>query len=137
MYSNDHTASILQNYLQGFRFGKIDWLDAGMYPVEERLSAATADEVAVVDIGGGVGHELEAIRMRCPSLIGRLVLQDQQEVIRQVPPGKASIFEAAVHDMFTPQPVIGALERREVCRFQGHAAHQLQEREPTIYVTCL
>ncbi|KAI1123504.1 S-adenosyl-L-methionine-dependent methyltransferase [Nemania abortiva] len=64
-----------------------------------------------VDIGGASGHQCVALRQKHPNLVGRVILQDREEVIQQVNahpiPGFEGI-ETQPHDFFTPQPVKGA-----------------------------
>ena len=93
--------------MRGFRAAERTWLDPGGYPIEERLAAAGADEVLLVDVGGGLGHDCEAVRAKHPALKGRLVLQDRPEVVARVPKEKGELFEAMELDFFTPQPVVG------------------------------
>lgn len=78
-------------------------MDEGFYPLKERLGADTPNDeenpVFLVDVGGGLGHDLEELKVK-----HRLVLQDQPEVIAQI--GKASDgIELTTHDFFTPQSV--------------------------------
>ncbi len=82
------------------------WLD--WFPVkEEVIKGLEQDEKAVtmVDVGGSLGHELLELKKRYPELPGRLVLQDLPETIKGV--AETKVFEPAVHDFFTPQPVEG------------------------------
>lgn len=85
-------------------------MDEGFYPVKERLNhdMQNDDENAVflVDVGGGLGHDLEELRVKHPGIRGRLVLQDQPEVIAQINKASNSI-ELTTHDFFTPQTVKG------------------------------
>lgn len=85
-------------------------MDEGFYPVRERLyhDMQNDDENAVflVDVGGGLGHDLEELRVKHPGIRGRLVLQDQPEVIAQIDKASNSI-ELTTHDFFTPQSVKG------------------------------
>ncbi|KAI0141209.1 S-adenosyl-L-methionine-dependent methyltransferase [Xylariaceae sp. FL1272] len=64
-----------------------------------------------VDIGGSFGHQCVALKQKYPDLVGRVILQDRDEVIEQVKakplPGFNGI-EAQAHDFFTPQPIKGA-----------------------------
>ena len=82
-----------------------DWFEH--YPVLEKLRADSDRDVVLVDIGGGLGHGLVALRERFPALGGRLILQDLPVVIddvKDLPVG----CEAMAHDFFNPQPVKGA-----------------------------
>ncbi|KAL4789342.1 S-adenosyl-L-methionine-dependent methyltransferase [Aspergillus venezuelensis] len=96
-----------------------DWFD--IYPVEERLRISP-DRVLLVDIGGGVGHDILAFRRRFPKLSGKLVLQDLPQVIDSLDHyyGDRNPFEVSgaaaeaggitpiAHNMFEPQPITGA-----------------------------
>lgn len=97
--------------MSGYRAGKPEWLDPGFYPVDERLGEGMrhgADEVLLVDVGGGLGHDLQMLRRKYPRLRGRLVLQDKEEVVGQA--GKeAEGWEGMGYDFFTEQPVKGAV----------------------------
>lgn len=104
--------------MAGYRAGKPEWLDPGFYPVEERLGEGVRegeDEVLLVDVGGGLGHDLEMLRQKHQRLKGRLVLQDKEEVVGQaVAEGEgkgADGFERMAYDFFTPQPVKGGVFR--------------------------
>jgi hypothetical protein len=85
-----------------------EWFE--VYPVGERLmgsSNTSKDEVLLVDVGGGRGHELAAFKAKFPDLPGRLILEDLPTVIdgvKDMPRG----IELLKHDFFTPQPVKGA-----------------------------
>lgn len=93
--------------MSGYRQGKRSWCDEGFYPVKERLGLRLrSDTPFLVDVGGGLGHGLLELRTMHPELSGRLILQDQQDVIKQVGQSEMGI-ELAVHDFFTPQPVKG------------------------------
>lgn len=91
-----------------YREGRPEFLD--IFPAEERLISSSGsspgdDEVLLVDVGGGHGHDVQKFIEKVPNRTGRLILQDQEEVISQVP--KSSHMEAMVHDFFTPQPIKG------------------------------
>ena len=89
-------------------------MDEGFYPVKERLGQATKDvdknAVFLVDIGGGLGHDLEELKVKHPDIQGPLVLQDQPEVIAQIDKAKDGI-EFTAHDFFTSQPIKGTLQK--------------------------
>ncbi|KAI1387563.1 putative O-methyltransferase [Hypoxylon trugodes] len=95
------------NYMGAYRAGKPSWVDPGFYPVNERLAegfdGSAGDGVLLVDVGGGLGHDLEDLKKKHPSLPGKLILQDRAEVISTV--SGSNVFEAKAHDFFTPQPV--------------------------------
>ena len=107
--ANPPYLQVFSNYMGGYRAGRPNWVDPSFYPVAERLSASFNEAISpilLVDIGGGQGHDLEELRAKHPDLPGKLVLQDQPDVIAKVPAGRR--FEAVAHDFFTPQPVHGA-----------------------------
>ena len=109
LYEKLELASCFNNYMSGYRAGKPSWVDPGFYPVDERLGKGIKngqDEVLIVDVGGGLGHDLELLKRSNPDIPGRLVLQDKQEVINQIPASE-TLFERTVHDFFTPQPIEG------------------------------
>lgn len=89
--------------------GKTMWADDGAYPVKEKLGSATEDQVLVVDIGGGAGHDLIGFKARHPDLKGRLVLEELPYMISQVM-GKLDGVELVEHDFYTPQPIKGTLQ---------------------------
>ena len=108
---------LAQNPEAGSRFGammavqasgKTLWADEGAYPVKERLGNAEEDEVLVVDLGGGSGHDLLGFKARHPDLKGRLVLEELPYMINQLA-GKVDGIELVEHDFNTPQPIQGAL----------------------------
>ena len=85
--------------------------------MEERLGTGMKsgkDDVFLVDVGGGLGQDLELLIQKHSYgqgnsyVQGRLVLQDQYEVISQVRGSAPSrMYEKMAHDFFTPQPVKG------------------------------
>jgi O-methyltransferase domain len=81
------------------------WFD--YFPVGEKLAVSAPEEVALVDVGGGIGHDVIALKIAHPELKGRLVLEDLPQVIQSVKVLPSGI-ESIPHDMFKPQPVKGA-----------------------------
>ncbi|KAF2180791.1 S-adenosyl-L-methionine-dependent methyltransferase [Zopfia rhizophila CBS 207.26] len=65
------------------------------------------DRPLLVDVEGGMGHDLKEFKAKHGNLPERLVLQDLSETIAQIKGIKDSI-EATAHDFFTPQPIKGA-----------------------------
>ncbi len=95
--------------MSGYRQGKHSWMDEGFYPVEARLSQGikdAGDNFFLVDVGGGIGHDLQELKTKHPNISGCLVLQDQPSVIDQISLAPAGI-EMTVYDFFTPQPIKG------------------------------
>lgn len=53
------------HHMSGYRQGRPSWMDPNFYPVEEQLikgMRTSHDAVMLVDIGGGLGHDLEEFR---------------------------------------------------------------------------
>ena len=77
-----------------------DWFE--FYPVEEELGVQLSDKLLLVDIGGGVGHDLVALKDRLPNLRGKLVLENLPTTDAGVSlPGG---IEAVGPSFFDPQP---------------------------------
>ncbi|KAL4934244.1 S-adenosyl-L-methionine-dependent methyltransferase [Aspergillus undulatus] len=91
-----------------------DWFD--LYPVTQKLNLSPEetelgrDRFLLVDVGGGVGHDLIALRKAFPSstLPGKLVLQDLPHVVSSIKTPLPDDAVAIPHDIFEPQPIIGA-----------------------------
>jgi hypothetical protein len=97
------------NYMSGYRQGKRSWMETDFYPVAERLGQGLSDNedaVLLVDVGGGIGHDLKEFKAKHTDLPGRLILQERAEVITHISKSEQD-FEATVHDFFTPQPIQG------------------------------
>lgn len=97
------------NHMMGYRQGLPSWTDEGFYPISERIAKGMkTDErrVAIVDIGGNVGYDLEDLKKKHPSLPGRYVLQDRPEVISTIASAMEGV-EATSYDFFTEQPIKG------------------------------
>ncbi|KAI9690721.1 MAG: hypothetical protein M1820_009873 [Bogoriella megaspora] len=77
------------------------------YPVEQRLQVKDT-EVVLVDIGGGIGHDISEVKAQFPNLPGRMILQELPHVIDSIQQPLASGIETLKHDMFTEQPIKGA-----------------------------
>jgi demethylsterigmatocystin 6-O-methyltransferase len=74
-------------------------------PFNRELPTLQGENVAFVDIGGGRGHQCEALKKQHPHLSDHIVLQDLPETLK----GLESIqgVELMAHDFLTPQPVKG------------------------------
>jgi hypothetical protein len=74
-------------------------------------SQVSAEDVLMVDVGGGSGHDLVGFRDKHINLTGRLLLQDLPEAIQAANAtgelARRSI-ETDEHDFFTRQPIYGA-----------------------------
>ncbi|KAK4888850.1 hypothetical protein LTR27_012311 [Elasticomyces elasticus] len=81
-----------------------------VYPAAQRLiemSTLKENDVLLVDVGGGLGHEVVGFQKAFPEAVGRMVLQDLPATLESVklPNG----IETMGHDFFQPQPVKGKL----------------------------
>ena len=86
-----------------------EWFD--FFPVE-KLGEGDASRPLLVDVGGGLGHDIAKFNKSHPELKGKgkLVLQDLPEVIEEAKTiAKTSSdyygIEATAYDFFTPQPI--------------------------------
>lgn len=98
---------VFNSYMSAYRAGKPSWADPGFYPISDRLFAGfdpSISGVVLVDVGGGMGHDLVELKEKHPKLPGKLILQDRPEVISTVS-STGETFESMSHDFFTPQPV--------------------------------
>jgi hypothetical protein len=102
------------HHMGGYRQGRPSWMDADFYPVQDRLvrgmdTTPAEDSVLLVDIGGGLGHDLSEFRRKHPTAPGRLVLQDLAIVTEQIKPGTLhDTVEVMAYDFHTEQPLVGA-----------------------------
>jgi hypothetical protein len=99
-------------------FGGQKWYD--FFRVEEKLRVESASDPLLVDVGGGVGHDLIAFKQRFPSLPGKLVVQDIPVVIDSIN-GLPGGIESMKHDFFAAQPVRGAKAYSYSARLAGQA----------------
>jgi hypothetical protein len=102
----------LNIYLFAQRNERPSWTEEGFYPIRDRLVKGldtTGDRSVLVDVGGGAGLSLEEFRARIPEWKGRLVLQEQELVVKHAQTmGLNDKIEAMVYDFFTPQPIKGS-----------------------------
>ena len=79
------------------------------YPVESEILEGLPDDgsMALIDVGGAKGHDLEIFLDRYPCAHGRLMLQDLPGTINSIDSLKDGI-KAVAHDFYTPQPEKGA-----------------------------
>ncbi|KAK5128868.1 hypothetical protein LTR85_000201 [Meristemomyces frigidus] len=100
---------IFDDYMEARRYStEPKWFE--IFPAGQKFAGelkAKSDEVQLVDVGGGKGHDIALFRQRFPDLAGRLILQDLPRTfssLTEKPPG----VELMEHDFFTEQPVKGA-----------------------------
>lgn len=93
-------------YMAACNLGRPHWLDPGFYPIERLLNGfnQAEDSVLLVDVGGSVGNELQALIQRYPEVPGRLILEDLPEVIDQIHDLDKRI-EPIAHNFNDEQPI--------------------------------
>ncbi|KAI0162094.1 S-adenosyl-L-methionine-dependent methyltransferase [Xylariaceae sp. FL1272] len=105
LQDNPRLGAAFNDFMTGYAKVRPRWVD--FYPVTERLSCGDAEsDVLLVDVGGGVGHELSDLHQKHANLPGKLVLQDQPSVIDQAKQSGnlPTAIEAVPHDFFEAQP---------------------------------
>jgi len=91
--------------MKSFALNKASWCD--IYPIDQIVAELREGKPLVIDIAGGVGHDLERFRARYPDVPhGSLILQDLPDVAQQAQVKAPAITQS--HDIFTPEPVKGA-----------------------------
>lgn len=102
---NPHINKAFNAAMTAFAANKAPWVD--IYPTDSIVAAAKPDRALVVDVAGGVGHDLEKFRAKHPDTpAGSLVLQDRQNVI-EAAKVKAPVTTQEV-DILKGQPIQGA-----------------------------
>jgi hypothetical protein len=83
-------------------------LPYNIFPFKEELSKVntTDDTVLLVDVGGGNGQAAVAIRELCLGIKGKIILQDQPQVLDGIA-GPLLGVEKMGYNFFTPQPMKG------------------------------
>jgi hypothetical protein len=98
-------------FMSAYRAEKADWHDPGFYPVADRLIQGfdpKINDTLLVDVGAGGGHDAHLFVKQHSSHPGKIVIQDRDVVISEIPDQEKLPFECQVHDFFTPQPIKGA-----------------------------
>jgi hypothetical protein len=98
-------------FMSAYRAEKANWHDPGFYPVAERLIQGfdpKINETLLVDVGAGRGHDAHLFVEQHSSHPGKIVIQDRDVVISEIPDQEKLPFKCQVHDFFTPQPIKGA-----------------------------
>ncbi|KAJ4298088.1 hypothetical protein N0V90_005987 [Kalmusia sp. IMI 367209] len=81
-----------------------EWFD--FFPVEEKLKLSddeASSRIALVDIGGGWGHDIKLFHETYPALPGKLVLEDHPSVTSTAE-SLPNAITVVGHDFLTPQP---------------------------------
>ncbi|RAH70000.1 S-adenosyl-L-methionine-dependent methyltransferase [Aspergillus aculeatinus CBS 121060] len=95
-------------YVEGVREGQPDWVD--WFPVQARIldgCVASASDPLIVNVAAGSGRDMLAFRRKFPDVAGRIIIQDLPAVFQDVH-GQDLGLEKIEHDVFEPQPVVGA-----------------------------
>ncbi|KAJ5640818.1 O-methyltransferase [Penicillium herquei] len=89
------------------QFSQGEWYE--VFPVEEKLNISESpDRTLLVDIGGGIGHDVLLFKKQFPQLPGKLVVQDLPSVINDIKDPLPEGVSAMTYNMFETQPVKGA-----------------------------
>lgn len=110
LQANNPLGIQFHNHMGGYHQGRPSWMDAGFFPVQDRLvdgfDSDAEGSAMIVDIGGSYGHDLEEFHRKHPQVPGRLILQDLPIVIGQIQKLDSRI-ERMEYDFYTEQPVKG------------------------------
>ncbi|RBQ66854.1 hypothetical protein FVER14953_13014 [Fusarium verticillioides] len=110
LHTNPPYGQLFHLHMGGYRQGRPSWMDAGFFPVQEKLIDGfekSDDSALLVDIGGSFGHDIGEFCRKFPDAPGRLVLQDLPVVIDQITSLDNKI-ERMKYDFYTEQPIKGA-----------------------------
>lgn len=106
-----HLQKAFDNHIASHRAGHIGWMHPTSYPVDARLakgSRTSEKDALIVDIGGSLGHDILEFYTMFPHLPGRLILQEQPQVIKQAKAnGLPQRIELMAHNFFDSQPIKG------------------------------
>ncbi|MCJ1347010.1 hypothetical protein MMC31_005230 [Peltigera leucophlebia] len=105
---NPETLKDFNTFMAKNRGGRKHWID--WFPVASQILSAipsAENDILLVDVGGGKGHDLERFLSKYPQTKGRLVLQDLPSTINSIQQLSPDIRPMS-HDFFTPQPLKGA-----------------------------
>ena len=76
------------------------------FPFEKEVATTSNPETALfVDVGGGFGHQCNALRARLPNVPGRVILEDLPAVVARATPAEG--VEVLGHDFMKEQPIQG------------------------------
>ena len=77
-----------------------------IYPFDQLVDPTYHDDMPlIVDVGGGNGQAMIALKRAFPGLRGRMIVQDRPEVIDSFSEDRASSIVKMKHDFFEGQPV--------------------------------
>ena len=107
IHSDAQRTKDFNTFMSGNRVDRRHWVD--WFPVETEIFSGTlggSENIVLVDVGGGNGHDLERFVEKYPSSQGRVVLQDLPQVLGNLG-GLHKGIKTMSHDFFTPQPIRG------------------------------
>ncbi|KAL9617310.1 MAG: hypothetical protein Q9160_007890 [Pyrenula sp. 1 TL-2023] len=109
-HSDPVTLSTFNTAMDAVNGAQLNWLT--WFPVREQVfdgMKLDEDSVALVDVGGGRGQQLELFRKKCSSSPGRLILEELPAVVDDITQPLNPAIEIVKYDFFQQiQPVSGA-----------------------------
>ena len=109
------------------------WLS--VFPLAQELSdwRPSPVQAVFVDIGGGFGHQCQALKEANLDLKGRVILQELPQILDHVPP--LGNIETQVYNFFEPQPIKGTFPQLSYCREDLTNSFRKQVPSSTTYAT--
>ncbi|KAI1852959.1 hypothetical protein JX265_012848 [Neoarthrinium moseri] len=101
----------VNNHMGGYRQGRLPWIHPSIYPVETTILAGadtSPDTTLIVDVAGGLGHDISEFQRMYPNHPGKFVLQDLPVVIADAEKTIDPRIECMGHDFLAEQPIKGA-----------------------------
>lgn len=87
------------DWLAAYQLHRPPWTD--VYPSHQLLDGYAGGPL-VIDVGGGLGHDLHLFDQKHPGYSSQLVLQDLPDKVTH--PTCSTKIRRSAHDFFTPQP---------------------------------
>lgn len=103
------------------RGGRKFWAD--WYDVQGQLLDGfnkQPNEIFLVDVGGGNGHDVSALMKKFPQTQGHLVLQDLPTTLVPILDSIPRGIRPMSHNFFTPQPIRGIFMTRQLIHLLTH-----------------
>ena len=105
--SEPHLLSNLSALMKVIQRDRLNW--SAWFPADVLWEGSKDDDVFMVDVGGGLGHDLMGMAGRYPDRKVRLVVEDLPSVIAEAKEESLdSRIELVEHDFFQQQPIKGA-----------------------------
>ena len=98
IHSDPERSKDFNTFMSGSRSTRSHWTD--WFPVESEIMSdaiSGANDILLVDVGGGNGHDLTRFVTKYPSSCGRLILQDLPNLIENLQ-GLSPDIQAMGHD---------------------------------------